>query len=56
MEFGTKNILYQFIEGRTHHFGIHKVLNDFGAWYQNRLLFIQIQTLPPSIHQVKRNN
>ena len=42
----TKNNLHRFIEGQTH-LGIAKL---GPAKNPNRLLFIQIQTLPPSMH------
>ena len=52
MEVCAKNILDRFIEGRIH-FGISR-MNLFN---QNRLLFVQIQTLPPqhAPSQMERN-
>ena len=47
MEVWTKNILYQFLEGQIH-FGMSSV---WPSMNQNTLPFIQIQTLPKSMHQ-----
>ena len=52
VEVSTMNILYQFIESETH-FGMSR-----GACmsFRSRLPFIQIQTLPPSMHKWKEIN
>jgi hypothetical protein len=52
VEVSTMNILYQFIESETH-FGMPR-----GAKisFRSRLCFIQIQTLPLSMHKWKEIN
>jgi hypothetical protein len=51
VEVCVKNILYQFIKGPTR-FGCQEVLKrGRPSMYQNKLLFIQIQTLHPSMSQ-----
>ena len=56
MEVLTKTILYGFIEGRIH-FGMPRRVSMSLAWplmNRNRFLFVQILTLPPSMHHKRK--